>query len=179
MQVCEQCGFGYADVAVGEIAGRLTAAPERYRAALAGAAPEAARRRPQPEVWSALEYSCHVRDVLLIQRDRAVLAQAEELPSVSRMYRDERVALCGYSDQTLDEVLVQLDMAARLCALLFAHLDQNAWSRRLIYNWPAPADQDLAWLGRHTVHEVEHHLHDVLAVLSRVATMSGDDASRA
>lgn len=172
VQTCEHCGFSYADVAADEIAGRLRAGPDRYRAALAGASPEVIRRRPEPDVWSVLEYACHVRDVLLIQRDRAVLAQVEALPSVARMYRDERVFLCRYTDQALEVVLAQLDMAAELCALVFGRLDDSAWSRRLVYNWPAVAEQDLAWLGRHTVHEVEHHLHDVVAVLSRVATTS-------
>ena len=83
----------------------------------------------------------------------------------ARMHRDERVDLCGYADQALNEVLAQVEMAAELCALVFDRLDDAAWQRRLIYNWPAAADRDLAWLGRHTVHEVEHHLQDVAAVL--------------
>ena len=166
---CLQCGFRYADVAVAEIAGRLRAAPARYRAALAEPSPEAAARRPDAGVWSALEYACHVRDVLLIQRDRAVLAQVEDRPSVARMHRDERVALCGYAAQPPGEVLAQLAMAAQLCALVFGGLDDDAWSRRLIYNWPAAAERDLAWLSRHTLHEVEHHLGDITSVLARVA----------
>src|SRR5215469_13742826 len=140
---CGQCGFRSAGIPVDEIAGRLRAAPARYRAALAGASPEVTARRPEPGVWSALEYGCHVRDVLLIQRDRAVLAQVEERPSVARMYRDERVALCGYAGKPPAEVLAQLAMAAELCALVFGRLADDAWSRRLIYNWPAAAEQDL------------------------------------
>jgi DinB superfamily len=165
MQTCEQCGFSYEALAVGEIARRLRSGPSGYRSALSGASPDMARRRPAPDVWSAHEYVCHVRDVLLVQRDRAVLAQVEERPSCARMHRDERVDLCGYADQALDEVLAQLEMAAELCALVFDHLDDAAWQRTLVYNWPAAADRDLAWMGRHTVHEVEHHLQDVAAVL--------------
>jgi hypothetical protein len=170
MHICEQCKFCYDDVATDEIAGRLQAGPAGYRAALSLASPGAIRRRPEPEVWSALEYACHVRDVLLIQRDRAVLAQVEELPSVARMHRDERVSLCGYADQDPGDVLAQLDMAADLCAKVFGRLDESAWSRRLIYNWPTAAERDLRWLGRHTVHEVEHHLGDVAAAAHRVTS---------
>ncbi len=86
-------------------------------------------------VWSAHEYGCHVRDMLLVQRDPAVLAQVEERTSCARMHRDERVDLCGYADQVLDEVPAQLEMAAELCALVFDRLDDAAWQRRLIYNW--------------------------------------------
>jgi S-DNA-T family DNA segregation ATPase FtsK/SpoIIIE len=30
-----------------------------------------------------------------------------------------------------------------------------------IYHWPAVESRTLLWLGRHTVHEVEHHLLDL------------------
>jgi hypothetical protein len=76
-------------------------------------------------------------------------------------------------------VLDRLAVAARLCALVFDTIDAidaigaidaidrngPAWSRRLVYNWPEPATFDLAWLGRHIVHEVEHPLDDVTSIL--------------
>ena len=43
---------------------------------------------------------------------------------------------------------------------LTGRTDQD-WSRRLLYNYPEPQEHDLAWLGRHTVHECEHHLVDI------------------
>lgn len=165
---CEQCGFGYEEVPPEEVAGRLRDAPSRYRRALSDVSPESIRTRPDTAVWSALEYACHVRDVLLVQRDRAVLALVEHRPSFARMYRDERVALCDYDRQEMDDVLAQLAMSAALCAMVFEGLDQPAWARPLVYNWPEPAELDLAWLGRHTLHEVEHHLQDIAEVLRRV-----------
>ena len=36
--------------------------------------------RPDPLVWSPLEYACHVRDVLRLFTDRAVLIRAQENP---------------------------------------------------------------------------------------------------
>lgn len=148
--------------------GRLVAAVPRYEAALEGIGSADAARRPAPEVWSALEYCCHVRDVLLVERDRVVLALMEDRPSVARMHRDERVLLCRYVSQAPAVVLDQLAMAAELAALVFSALRPADWSRLLVYNWPEPAEHDLAWLGRHTVHECEHHLGDVTEVLARV-----------
>jgi S-DNA-T family DNA segregation ATPase FtsK/SpoIIIE len=165
---CDQCGFVYEEVAPDDVAGRLRAAPNRYRQAASNCSPRVVQMRPDPAVWSALEYGCHVRDVLLIQRDRAVLALVEDRPSFPRMYRDERVALCGYAQQGMDDVLAQLAMAAELCAMVFERLDGSGWSRPLVYNWPEPAELDIAWLGRHTLHEVEHHLQDFADVLRRV-----------
>jgi S-DNA-T family DNA segregation ATPase FtsK/SpoIIIE len=168
MDSCGQCGFVYGDLPATRIAERLRSGPPRFRQVLCEAAPELVGRRPDRDVWSALEYACHVRDVLLVQRDRAVLALVEDRPSFARMYRDERVALCRYAAQDPSEVLGQLAMAAELAALVFDGIDGSAWSRQLVYNWPEPATFDLAWLGRHTVHEMEHHLQDVTSVLERV-----------
>ena len=163
---CLECGFRSELVELDEIAARLRSLGPSFAGVLHGVGPALAARRPAPSVWSALEYACHVRDVLLVQRDRAVLAQVEDTPSFARMHRDERVALCHYDAQPADEVLGQLAMAAGLCAIVFDGLNQAAWTRRLIYNWPEATEHDLAWLGRHTLHEGHHHLMDVRRVLA-------------
>lgn len=125
--------------------------------------------RPDPATWSALEYACHTRDVLLVQRDRAVLAQVEECPNFARMHRDERVSLCGYDQHPIEAVLAHVAVAAELCATVFGNLSARAWARRMVYNWPESAERDLLWLGRHTVHEGEHHLKDMRACLLAAA----------
>jgi len=168
MERCAQCGFTYDDLGVGEIAGTIRAFGPTYRAALAGVDDGVARTRPAPAVWSALEYACHVRDVLLVQRDRALLALVEEQPSFARMNREERVALAHYNAHPPAQVAEQLSMAADLCAAVFEGLTDDQLARRLIYNFPAPTERTMAWLGRHTVHEGEHHLGDVRSVISQV-----------
>jgi S-DNA-T family DNA segregation ATPase FtsK/SpoIIIE len=165
---CEECGFRDELVAADEISGRLRSFGPRFAGALSGAGP-AAVRRPEPAVWSALEYACHVRDVFLVQRERAVLAQVQDNPRVARMNRDERVALCRYDAHPVPDVLGQLAMAAELCATVFDGLDEVALARRLVYPWPEATERDVAWVGRHTVHEGEHHLMDVRRVLAAVA----------
>jgi hypothetical protein len=164
---CPECGFVYEELAEGEIAERIRAFSERYRAALSDADVDVASRRPDPQTWSALEYACHVRDVLLIQRERVVLAEVETKPSFARMYRDERVEICHYRSEPLERVLDQLAMAADLCASILQDPAPGVWARQLMYNFPNPSERDVAWLGRHTVHEGEHHLQDVNRVLAR------------
>ena len=122
---CEECGFRDELVATDEISGRQRSFGPRFAGALSGAGP-AAVRRPEPAVWSALEYACHVRDVFLVQRERAVLAQVQDNPRVARMNRDERVALCRYDAHPVPDVLGQLAMAAELCATVFDGLDEVA-----------------------------------------------------
>ena len=165
---CPECGFSYEALAPEAVPGRLRSLRSRFSEELAGAG-AAAARRPQPEIWSALEYACHVRDVLLVQRERVIAAQVEDMPHPPRMHRDERVALARYDAHPVPVVLDQLGMAAELSAVAFEALDQAGWARRLIYSWPGVTERDLAWLGRHTVHEGEHHLMDVRRVLAAVA----------
>jgi DinB superfamily len=169
MTTCAECGYTYESVPTVKLAGTLRDIGPRYRDALASAGASAARRRPEPTVWSALEYACHMRDVLLVQRDRAVVALVEDKPGFARMYRDERVELCHYSDEPIEQVLDELEMAARLCALVFDGLGRAAWERPLVYNLPSATAEgplDVAWLARHTVHEGEHHLMDVNRALT-------------
>ncbi len=175
MTACGGCGFVYEQVGLAEISAALAALGPGFRAALEHADGDVACTRPAPQVWSAREYASHVRDVLLVQRERVVLACVEPRPSFARMHRDERVAICRYDAFDMSSLLDQLQMAAELCAVTFARLDAVAWSRRFVYNWPEPAEHDLAWLGRHALHEGTHHLDDVRRILGRDG--SGRDGS--
>ncbi len=131
------------------------------------------RRRPAPQIWSALEYSCHFRDVLLAQRERLYLALVEDTPRFWSIHRDERVVLARYSDDGFEEVGREVDLAASLIARAFARLDDTQWQRRCIYGYPTPAPRTVAWLGRHTVHEGRHHLRDVDDVIGAARSALG------
>ena len=164
MERCDECGYAYEDRGAVRIAENLKALGPRYAARLegTGSAPLVTlRERPEPGVWSALEYACHVRDVLLAQRERLLLALVEECPSFAPIYREQRVVLARYGDADPERVADQLDMAATMLADAFERLDTDAWGRECIYNFPAPARRSVAWLGAHTLHEGEHHLADV------------------
>jgi hypothetical protein len=166
---CAGCGFRFGDLPPAAVPDALRAFPARYRQALTDGTPdEVLRRRPEPAVWSALEYACHVRDVLLVQRDRALLALVEDSPDFPRMYRDERVELAGYARESPAAVADQIGMAATLAATVFEDLSGGQLARTFVYNYPVPAAHDLAWLGRLVVHEASHHLGDITAVLARL-----------
>jgi hypothetical protein len=171
MDHCAECGFSYDSVASSDVASTLQVLASAYIELLRGA--EIAgidRSRPTPAVWSALEYTCHVRDVLLIQRDRIILALVEDTPSFSRMYRDERVDLAGYRQESVDDVSNDLTVSVRLFGTVFGHLSSARLERDCIYNFPAATVRTVAWLGSHTIHEATHHLTDVRLVLDQVAS---------
>ena len=177
MDHCNDCQFVYASVAMPALFDRLRSFGPRYRDVLLvsdcpTSRDAALRTRPEAGVWSALEYACHVRDVFLMQRERLYTALVEDKPSFVPMYRDERPTLARYNDQAPEDVVAQLTMAAHLLAQSFRMLAPAQLERLCIYNFPEPAERPLLWVGRHCVHEGEHHLHDVKEVLGRVRAIT-------
>lgn len=169
MDRCDECGYVYEDQDSLHLAEKLASLGPRYGERLRAATDAVLRRRPEPEVWSALEYGCHIRDVLLAQRERLFLALVEDCPSFVPIYREHRAILARYAAEDPNRVADQLDVAATLAADAFGHVDEAGWHRECIYNFPAPARRSVAWLGAHTLHEGEHHLRDVDRVLAVVA----------
>jgi DinB superfamily len=160
MDTCDECGFTYGVLPRQE----LSAAIEKSVAGfgpLLKADDAVLRRRREFEQWSPLEYACHVRDILLMQRDRLFVALVEEQPSFKPMYRDERTELDRYNAQSPSEVRKQLTMAAGLFSHVLSTLTDDQWGRPLDYGYPDPEVHDVEWVGHHTLHEVAHHLLDV------------------
>jgi hypothetical protein len=160
MNRCEECGFEY-DLSeaptvaqsiideVAELAGILTDHCTDLRT------------RREPRTWSPLEYGCHLRDVLLVQRERVLATRRVDVPVFDPMGRDERVEHDGYADQDPRDVARQLMDASRLFANVLARLAPDDWQRRVMYNYPKLSERSLQWVAAHTLHEVRHHLLDV------------------
>jgi DinB superfamily len=156
---CTECGFSY-ELADAELAGpAIVEGAEEFAGVLRGSDPRITVRA-SATVWSGLEYGCHLRDVLLVQRERVLLARRSPHPAAEPMGRDERVDHDGYADQAPTDVARQLADAARLFAHVLTRLDTPDWERAIVYNYPEPADRTLRWLACHTLHEVRHHLLD-------------------
>ena len=81
------------------------------------------------------------------------------------MYRDERASLARYGAEDPDDVGRELKVASEMLAWAFEGLDETQLQRRCIYNFPDAKERTVLWLGRHAVHEGEHHLRDVDAAL--------------
>jgi len=157
---CAECDFTYdldeastAQYRLKELAAKVAGTLERTDVDL--------RRRPQPDTWSALEYGCHIRDVLLVQRERALAGRRTDGAECATMGREERVEHDGYDDQHPTDVARQLLDAAALLGNVLARLSDRDWDRTLIYNYPEVHTRSLRWLAVHTVHDVHHHLHDI------------------
>jgi hypothetical protein len=160
VQRCEECGFEYDESAFSVAAARIRAGSADLAAALTGRQADLRARR-QPGRWSPLEYACHVRDMLLVQRERLLAGLHLDRPVCEPMGRDERVELDGYAEQDPADVARQLRDAALLFAGDLDRLSPAGWDRAVIYTYPYRAERSLRWLAIHTEHEVSHHLLDV------------------
>ncbi len=160
MDACAECGYVYATLPRSALAPSLVSGAAQHAARLS-AADDALRRRPAPDVGSPLEYACHLRDVLDMQRDRMLRTQVEETPSFAPMDRDRRAVDEAYNAQDPARVAEELRRAGTAIADLLDGLDDTGWARTGIYNYPATAERDVDWMARHTLHEVVHHLLDV------------------
>jgi hypothetical protein len=157
---CAQCGFEYDLGDAGSAGPALVAGAARFTSILE-ADPSDLRRRPRADVWSPLEYACHVRDVLLVQRERVLMARRSDRPTFEPMGRDERVEHDGYALQDPESVARQMTDAAAMFANVLARLGEADWDRIVVYGYPARTERSLRWVAVHTVHEMRHHLDDV------------------
>jgi hypothetical protein len=167
---CAECGFSYDALSVPDALDALRGLGRRYRAPLTrglkGEDLDAlVRSHPLDDTWSALEYACHVRDVLSVQQQRVGHALVEPGFTPEPMGREERVTGLDYNGQ--DPVAVADDVAANATALatLGENLSTEQLALTMIYGYPEIAERPLSWVLVHTVHEGEHHLLDIGRVL--------------
>jgi hypothetical protein len=164
---CPECGFDYESTSLEAAGARIRVETNSIGQLLVGGPDGAINRRPEPGVWSPLEYGCHVRDVLLAQRERTLLALIEINPSFVPMYRDQRAVVANYAAEAVDDVSAQLGMAAELFVRLLEGLSDDQRARPCRYNFPEPTQRNVGWLLVHTAHEVVHHADDIRKGLER------------
>lgn len=160
---CGECGFDAASVAAEEIGGRTRLAAAEVAAAVTDD-PERARRRPQPVVWSPLEYACHVRDVCRLYAFRLALMLEEDGPSYPNWDQDATAIAERYDLQDPSEVAVELVAAAGDLADAFEEVEGAQWQRTGLRSDGAAFTVDR--FARYLLHDLEHHVHDVRSGLA-------------
>ena len=91
-------------------------------------APDAVRR-PRPDRWSALEYGCHVRDVLKLYDYRLSLMLTEDNPLFPNWDQNETAIADRYDTQDPSTVAGELAAAADEIATRFAGVNGEQWDR--------------------------------------------------
>ncbi len=151
---CPDCGFAPGP-ATG-VAAALRATIPRWATVLARAD---AAVRPAPQVWSPLEYACHVRDVCRIFGVRATLMLTQTDPSFANWDQDATAVAERYWEQDPADVSAEYAMEAERTAEIFERVPADAWGRRGFRS--NGSEFTVATLAVYFLHDIAHHLHDV------------------
>ena len=112
-QPCPECGFQADAVEGAEIPDLVRGYVDRWTLVLTR--PDVAVR-PDRQVWSPLEYACHVRDVFSIFAGRARLMLAEDTPTFANWDQDEAAVAGRYGEQDPAVVSDELQASGREAA---------------------------------------------------------------
>jgi hypothetical protein len=154
---CEDCGLSAGEVDFAEIADRAeTAAGEWVQILLSSPAVAA---RPDPGVWSPLEYGAHVRDVFLLSDARLALMLVEDGPTFDNWDQDETAVADAYDEQDPDRVAEELADAAGRFVTRLRGLEPPQLERR--GRRSDGAEFTVRTFAQYILHDVIHHLWDV------------------
>ena len=160
---CPECGLEAGTLYPGDLPHLLRANAQVWLALMGD--PEVAVR-PEPHVWSPLEYACHVHDVHQVFHERATAMLAEERPHFANWDQDVTAVEKRYADQVPAIVGPTLVASAYAVGDVYASVSGDSWDRQGVRSDGAVFT--IATLGRYHYHDVYHHLHDVAALAERV-----------
>jgi len=153
---CPECGFDSTLVQHTDVA-------EQIRTDSAGwvhrLGEPGVRTRPQPKVWSTLEYGCHIRDVHRIFNHRVRLMLDEDEPRFPNWDQDETALADDYASQDPVTVAAELYDAANVVADTYADVPAHAWSWRGLRS--NGSEFTIATIAVYHLHDIVHHAHDV------------------
>lgn len=157
-ETCEQCGFDGGDFDNDQLLGALRDLGPQWRELLARANGKL-RVRPGPDVWSAIEYAAHSRDVSALHAfgvEQALTVDEPVFPAVADDIADQAAA--NYNTEDPATVVDALDREATRLAQLAADAGPDAWTRGLTLGEDR---SDVRRMLEHALHDSTHHLQDV------------------
>jgi hypothetical protein len=118
--------------------------------------------RPAEDVWSPLEYGCHVRDVLRVFDKRLELMLGTDDPEFENWDQDAAAVAGDYQSQDPPTVIEDLLAGAEQIAARFETVSGDQWQR------PGRRGDGATFtvesFARYMVHDPVHHLCDVTGV---------------
>ena len=153
---CPDCGFDAAGVEPADLPALIRDTVPGFLAALDDVD---ARVRPADNVWSPLEYACHVRDVHVLFDLRLRQMLGDDDPLFANWDQDATAVADDYAGQDPAAVGPALAAAAELVAATYDGISGDQWQR------PGRRSDGSVFtaesLGRYHLHDVVHHLHDI------------------
>ena len=153
---CDECGFDVGTVSGRQVAARLRANAASWSVVLLHAD---VRARPEPQVWSPLEYACHVRDVCRVFESRVNLMRLQVDPAFENWDQDATAVADAYGAQDPAAVGLELSAAAEAAATAFDAVADGDWQRT--GRRSNGSVFTIETLGQYLIHDLTHHLHDV------------------
>jgi hypothetical protein len=154
---CPECGFDAASTLCTDVADKLRLAAARWHAVLT-TRPDVGIR-PEPAVWSPLEYGCHVRDVCRIYDARLRRMLEEDGPHYENWDQDRTALDDKYGLQDAETVAEELVIDAARLANRFDSVEAEGWERTGFRSDGAAFTIDT--FSRYFLHDIVHHLMDV------------------
>jgi len=154
---CPECGLDTSEFTREAVPGMILANAMAWRDVLGG--PGDVRTRPAPDKWSALEYGCHVRDVLRLYDQRLRLMLTDDDPLFPNWDQDATAVADRYAEQEPAAVAAELGEAAQAIAGRFEGVRGNLWQRT--GNRSDGARFTVETFARYFIHDPVHHLYDV------------------
>ena len=154
---CPECGFDTSDPLRGDLSALATTVGDRWVAAVAEV--DDISTRPEPLVWSPLEYACHVRDVFALAVYRCGLMRDEDDPVFANWDQDATAVDDDYASQDPAVVAAAIGANAAAFAQFLDDVPDDAWDRRGRRSDGAPFTVES--FARYVLHDPIHHLTDV------------------
>jgi DinB superfamily len=156
-RACPECGLDTQSFRRGGVGGMIRANAAAWHGPLTG--PGDPRLRPSPGKWSALEYGCHVRDVLRLYEQRLTLMLTQDGPLFPDWDQDATAVADRYHEQDPATVTRELAAAADVIAAHLDRLTPDQWQRT--GSRSDGAHFTVESFARYFIHDPVHHLYDV------------------
>jgi hypothetical protein len=155
---CPDCGLVATTVAVDDVPAIVRANAARWVEVLGGSDVAA---RPRPDVWSPLEYACHVRDVfrLFDTRLHLMLDAGPEGATFANWDQDETAVAERYGEQDPAVVADDLAVAAEVLAASFAAVTPEQHGQVGLRS--DGSRFTVTTFAQYLVHDPVHHVWDV------------------
>ncbi|MFD2840198.1 DinB family protein [Populibacterium corticicola] len=154
-QECPDCGFNASLLTLDQIGDTARAQLPHWREVLTR---EDVRERPNPGVWSALEYAAHVRDVHKVMLGRLNLMLTQDNPGFPNWDQDEAAETGNYAAQDPQQVLADLEANAEEFAAAYDAVEPTHADRTGLRS--NGSHFTVLTLGRYAAHDLVHHVWD-------------------
>jgi hypothetical protein len=165
---CDQCGLSAGEIDPAQFAERAFVAAEEWVQILRSS--PAVSARPQPDVWSPLEYGAHVRDVYRLFDARLAQLLSEDTSTFASWDQDETAIAERYSEQDPEVVADELEAAAQVFVARIRSLTPDQYSRRGFRS--DGAEFTVLTFIQYFLHDVIHHLWDVTGQQDAAASLA-------